>query len=181
MTPRPLLAVLLLLVALPAAVAGPLAPSPHTVVCYRDTDTLNGRSPGDAIVLQVGPCGAGGSNVGDLRFTATAGYAAGTLVRGVDSDYSRATAPTNMAGYGFVDRDGTQRFSPGDEILLHFGPLPGPVAIGDIDITGADAFTVVTGSSPWMNNQLLAGPAVGDEMYSEVDGQPGFSVGDALM
>ena len=169
------------LVALPSpATAAPLVASPHTAVCFRDTDGITGASPGDAWLLQVAACGNSGGAPGDLRVTGVPNrYLGGTVVYGGDDDAGRTTQAVAAAGYAWIDLDGTGTYSAADAVVLHIGSLPATASGSDIALTGRDAFSPVANTT-WLNQALHAGPNIGDEMYIDADGDGAYSQQDRL-
>lgn len=163
----------------PVGVAQGLLASPHTGICFLDLEGDGVRAAADPVYLQVAACGAG-IGAGDARLVSWAGFQAGTLVTGADDDAGRTTAAV-AAGYGFLDEDGNGAHSPNDDVVLHFGPLPGAVAPGDIPLSGPDAFRPIPGSDPRIGSPLLAAAvAVSGESYAERDGSAGFTVADVV-
>lgn len=171
------LALTALLLALPAAQAATLAPSPHTAACFLDVDGDTVRGASEPTYLQRA---CGNLLAGDIRLLATAGFPGGSIVTGNDDDASRSTLAL-AAAYGFVDEDGSGTPSPGDPYVFHVGTLPGTAAPGDIPLTGEGAFQPITPAHPLAGRPLAPlGVAVGGESFAETDGNPGFSTGDVV-
>ncbi|MCA1819098.1 MAG: hypothetical protein LC620_03450, partial [Halobacteriales archaeon] len=114
---------------------------------------------------------------GDVRFTAAAGFPAGSTVVPSASDVAN---PTNAAdaAYCYTDADGNTIYSHGDSVVLslHGACLGSTVMAGDIRITsGFQRFAADT------TIQLRQFPvSVGSESFFEGDGKVGFSPGDTM-
>jgi hypothetical protein len=154
-----------------------LAATGHTVTCYLDSDGDGVADTNEPIYLQVAACGVGSIAAGDLRLAAGGGGAAGTIVKGSDTDFARNTLAV-ATSYCFFDADGDGVYSLGDPVYVDLAAACAAVTVGDIALSN---YARVTGSSANINGPLVGiGVAIAAETFFDADGDAAYSTADTV-
>jgi hypothetical protein len=133
---------------------------------------------------------AGGAlrlSLGDICWTTVGGCSGGMQRSGSTSapstggTWTDVTTASNAGALGVLDANNNNKFDGGDSLYLHFGPLPGNVAAGDILIASdsGGSGSVVTSAGGALKTLAAVGMTA-TWKYLDVDGSGTYTYGDLV-
>lgn len=128
---------------------------------YVDTNGNGARDSSDYLYLTTG---TGRVMAGDLRLVTINSYVGATFVTVSDTDFDLNTVAIPNAHYAYYDTDGDGVVDTDERVMVRLG-IQDVVTLNDVIVSGTQAFTRVTASTPGYNGALRTEgmPTVGAE------------------